>query len=91
MIRARFSAKTLGFLRLAAPSLEEGYIAIGSGRHAAYGALHALADLNLPLEEKALRALKAAQRYTANVREPFLVLKSGPFPAAGPTGNEAPE
>ena len=72
-------------------SLEEGYIAIGSGRHAAYGALHALADLNLPLEEKALRALKAAQRYTANVREPFLVLKSGPFPVAGPTGNEAPE
>jgi hypothetical protein len=45
--------------------------AIGSGRHHAYGALHVLADLELPLEDKVQRALGAAQRYVSNVREPF--------------------
>lgn len=74
-----------------AATLEEGYIAIGSGRHVAYGALHALADLDLPPEEKVLRALKAAQRYTSSVREPFRVLKAGNRSAAGRTDNEPPE
>ena len=61
----------------AAVRLKEPWIAIGSGRHVAYGALHALADLELDLEQKALRALRAAQLYTANVREPFHLLGLG--------------
>jgi len=57
--------------------LQEPWIAIGSGRHVAYGALHALAELELAAEEKVRRALAAAQSYTANVREPFHVLSVG--------------
>lgn len=57
-----------------AAELAENWIAIGSGRHIAYGALHALATTTIPTEEKVRLALAAAQRYTSNVREPFLVL-----------------
>lgn len=60
-----------------AVSMETPWIAIGSGRHSAYGALHALADFELPLDEKVRRALAAAQRHTANVREPFHLLETG--------------
>ncbi len=58
-------------------TLEAPWIAIGSGRHNAYGALHAIADLDLPLEEKLRRALAAAQAHTNNVREPFQFLGAG--------------
>lgn len=51
--------------------------AIGSGRHHAYGALHALADFDLDLEDKVRRALGAAQSHTSNVREPFRILSVG--------------
>jgi len=57
--------------------LEERWIAIGSGRHVAYGALHALADIDLDEKLKVLRALAAAQSYTASVRGPFHVLCIG--------------
>jgi len=57
--------------------LQEPWIAIGSGRHTAYGALHALAEAPLDAEDKVRRALAAAQSYTANVREPFHVLSVG--------------
>ena len=57
--------------------LTEHWIAIGSGRHHAYGALHALAAIELEPEEKVRRALAAAQSHTANVREPFHVLSVG--------------
>ena len=51
--------------------------AIGSGRHHAYGALHALADFDLDLEDKVRRALGAAQSHISNVREPFHLLSTG--------------
>jgi ATP-dependent protease HslVU (ClpYQ) peptidase subunit len=57
-------------------SMAHPWIAIGSGRHHAYGALHAVADLELPLEDKVRRALLAAQAHTANVREPFAIWDS---------------
>jgi hypothetical protein len=50
------------------------WLAIGSGRHNAYGALHVLAGIDLGLEEKVRRALAAAASQTANVREPFYLL-----------------
>jgi hypothetical protein len=53
------------------------WLAIGSGRNAAYGALHVLAGLEFDLEEKVRRALAAAQGITANVREPFQLLSVG--------------
>lgn len=59
-------------IRLATP-----FVAIGSGRHTAYGALQILAGLELGLEEKVSRALHAAQLQTANVREPFYLLGVG--------------
>lgn len=58
-------------------SLEAPWTAIGSGRHSAYGALHALADLELSLEDKVKRALAAAQAHTGNVRAPFHFLRAG--------------
>lgn len=58
-------------------SLEHPWIAIGAGRHNAYGALHALSDLELPLEDKVRRALAAAQAHTNNVREPFHLISTG--------------
>lgn len=50
------------------------YAAVGSGRHHAYGALYALADSS-PLETRAETALRAAQCFTPDVREPFMFVK----------------
>jgi ATP-dependent protease HslVU (ClpYQ) peptidase subunit len=58
-------------------SLKAPWMAIGSGRHCAYGALHVLAGLELDLEEKVRRALAAAQSQVANVREPFQQISVG--------------
>jgi ATP-dependent protease HslVU (ClpYQ) peptidase subunit len=54
------------------------YLSIGSGRHNAYGALHALADSGLGGEEKTRKALEAAACFTRNVRPPFVILSSQP-------------
>ena len=54
--------------------LAESFMAIGAGRHNAYGALHALAGLGMPPQERMRRALEAAARYTCGVREPFYFL-----------------
>lgn len=59
-----------------ATELEEPWIAIGSGRMPAYGALYAMEDSPLDPKTKARRALEAAERYTNNVRQPFVVLSS---------------
>jgi len=66
-----------------AGSLIVPWLAIGSGRHTAYGALHVLAGLDLDLEEKARRALEAAQSHTANVRQPFRFFTMESRPADG--------
>lgn len=63
-------------LDFSAVAMPDGYVAIGSGRHNAYGALHALADLQMAPEERVRRALTAAARYTSNVQEPFLVISN---------------
>lgn len=57
-------------------ALQEPYLAVGSGRHNAYGALHALADSGLAGEERVRKALEAAASFTSNVRPPFLVLSA---------------
>lgn len=54
------------------------YFAIGSGRHNALGALHALADTGLGAEVQMRKALEAAACYTSNVRPPFLILSNQP-------------
>jgi ATP-dependent protease HslVU (ClpYQ) peptidase subunit len=58
-------------------SLKAPWMAIGSGRHSAYGALHVLAAFELELEDKVRRTLGAAQSQVANVREPFHLLSVG--------------
>jgi hypothetical protein len=60
-----------------AVSMRTPWMAIGSGRIAAYGAMHVLGGLELELEEKVRQALGAAQRQTNNVREPFHLLSVG--------------
>ena len=60
-----------------AVSMSAPFMAIGSGRLAAYGALQILAGLELEPEEKVRRALAAARTQTANVREPFHLLSVG--------------
>ena len=60
-----------------AVKLKDPWLAIGSGRQAAYGALHVLGGLDLDLEEKVRRALVATQECTANVREPFQLVSVG--------------
>jgi hypothetical protein len=57
-----------------AAELEEPWTAIGSGRFAAYGALYALEHVALPAEPKVRLALEASERYTNNVRKPFVLL-----------------
>lgn len=49
------------------------YVAVGSGRHLAYGALAALetAAPELPLETRGRIALEAAERFSPEVRGPF--------------------
>lgn len=58
------------------------YAAIGAGRQAAYGVLHALAaQPEITLEERVRRALEAAQTHNPWVREPFcLVATDDPPP-----------
>lgn len=62
---------------LSAFSLDTPWMAIGSGRHTAYGALQILAGLEIGLEDKVLRTLAAAQEQTCNVRAPFHLLSAG--------------
>ena len=47
------------------------YAVVGSGRHAAYGALFALEGSKNTLRQKVEIALQAAQNFTTTVREPF--------------------
>ncbi len=47
------------------------FAAIGDGRLVAYGALHALAEYDLPIERRVKAALEAAHAYTPSVRPPF--------------------
>ncbi|MCP4661143.1 MAG: hypothetical protein GY856_37550 [bacterium] len=47
------------------------FAAIGAGRLVAYGALHALAGYDLPIEARVKAALEAAHAYTPSVRPPF--------------------
>lgn len=77
MIGLHGELATIG-LDFSVGSLQEPYLAIGSGRHNAYGALHALAGTDSSGEAKVRRALEAAATFTSNVRAPFLVLSSGP-------------
>lgn len=49
----------------------EPYIAVGAGRHVAYGVLHALQDEALPAKVKAQRALEAAAKFVPGVMAPF--------------------
>ncbi len=51
----------------------KGYVAIGSGEEAAYGALHALADIPIKAEEKVRLVLEASEAHTINVRQPFRI------------------
>ncbi len=63
-------------LDFSATGLVDDYMAIGSGRHHAYGALHALAGLQMAPEERIQRALAAAAQYTMNVGAPFLLISN---------------
>lgn len=63
-------------LDFSAVSLPADFAAIGSGRHHAYGALHALADLQMAPEDRIRRALAAAAHYMMNVGEPFLLISN---------------
>lgn len=49
----------------------EGYDAVGSGGAIALGSLHSTAELQLPPEERARRALAAAAHHTPTVAAPF--------------------
>ncbi|MCP4656759.1 MAG: hypothetical protein GY856_15205 [bacterium] len=51
------------------------YLAVGSGRRVAYGALYALEDSGKSPRERAEIALRAAQSFTPGVREPFIFVQ----------------
>lgn len=67
-------------LDFSAVSMPADYVAIGSGRHNAYGALHAVADLQMAPEDRIRRALAAAASYTMNVGGPFLLISNAENP-----------
>ena len=52
------------------------FAAIGHGRHVAYGALHALQESPISLEEKCRAALEASEAFDNTVRRPFVYLVS---------------
>lgn len=54
------------------------YAAIGCGDDPARGAMHALEGYELEPEAKVLAALAAAERHSAGVRSPFLVVSTKP-------------
>jgi|SRR3990167_7746399 len=56
-------------------TVEDDFIAVGSGSTIAYGALYASRSDNNP-RRRMLTALKAAERFNVGVRGPFVIIKS---------------
>jgi ATP-dependent protease HslVU (ClpYQ) peptidase subunit len=56
----------------------DGYAAVGSGEQVALGALYATADAAVDPRERVLLALRAAERFNAGVRGPFICLELPP-------------
>lgn len=56
------------------------FSAVGCGDAIACGAMHALADVDQTPARKITAALKAAERYSAGVRAPFLVVSTADEP-----------
>jgi hypothetical protein len=54
----------------------DGYAAVGCGHDIAVGALHATALLDLPPKKRLRMALKAAERYSAGVCRPFMLVEA---------------
>ena len=54
----------------------DGYAAVGCGDRLALGALFATAGTGLKPRRRVLRALAAAERFSAGVRGPFVCLKT---------------
>jgi len=52
----------------------DGYAAVGCGDEIALGALYATAGTDMPPRKRVQVALKAAERFSAGVRAPFVVL-----------------
>jgi ATP-dependent protease HslVU (ClpYQ) peptidase subunit len=67
---------------LSVNKVQKDFTATGSGRELATGALYALDDVDVPIEEKALRAIRAAAEYDAGVSHPFdlIIWKEGKEP-----------
>ncbi|MFD9948780.1 hypothetical protein ACFWYW_46985 [Nonomuraea sp. NPDC059023] len=59
---------------------EDGYAAIGCGAATVLGALHATAPLGMAADERLLRALEAAERFSNGVRGPFHSVVGGARP-----------
>lgn len=57
-------------------SAADGYAAVGCGDQVALGALHATAGAGMKPRRRVLKALAAAERFSAGVRAPFVCLKS---------------
>jgi ATP-dependent protease HslVU (ClpYQ) peptidase subunit len=53
-----------------------GMSAVGCGADFALGALYSLPELNLPTEDKILKALEAAEFLALGVRRPFVILNT---------------
>jgi ATP-dependent protease HslVU (ClpYQ) peptidase subunit len=61
----------------------DGYAAVGCGDELALGALFATANLRMPPERRVETALKAAERFSAGVRGPFVCLSQPPRSVEG--------
>lgn len=58
----------------------DGYAAVGSGAAVALGALYATAETAMPPKRRVKIALRAAERFNAGVRGPFVCLSLKPHP-----------
>ena len=52
------------------------YFSVGCGEEYAKGCLYALQDTNMTPEEKIIKALKAAEKFSIGVRGPFNIIKT---------------
>ena len=55
----------------------DGYAACGCGAEVALGALHATSRFEMAADDRAMTALRAAERHSAGVRGPFTLLAIG--------------
>ena len=55
---------------------KDGFCAVGSGEYMAYGSLYTTKDYDIPVKDKILIALEAAESFSCGVKRPFRIINT---------------